>query len=112
MVRVLEFGAEKYASHNWKKGLPTTEVCESMLRHTYAYLEGEDIDKESGLSHIGHIQCNAMFLSRMAYGEHDDRYVDPNQLEMFDLSKLGGRSLTRGEVYAAAQKAGLIVKDE
>ena len=83
MVRVLEFGAEKYASHNWKKGLPTTEVCESMLRHTYAYLEGEDIDKESGLSHIGHIQCNAMFLSRMAYGEHDDRYVDPNQLEMF-----------------------------
>ena len=65
MVRVLEFGKEKYGRDNWKKGLPTTEICESMLRHIFAYLSGEDIDQESGLPHIGHIQANAKFLSYM-----------------------------------------------
>lgn len=65
MVRVLEYGATKYSKDNWKKGLPTIEICESMLRHIFAYLNGEDNDKESGISHIGHIMCNAMFLNYM-----------------------------------------------
>ena len=62
MVRVLEFGAKKYSRYNWKKGMETHEICESMLRHIFAYLSGEENDPESGLSHIGHIQCNAKFL--------------------------------------------------
>ena len=75
MVRVLEFGAEKYQDHNWKKGLSVVEICESLKRHLDSFMEGEDLDKESFLSHVGHIQCNAMFLSWML--EHrpelDDR---------------------------------------
>lgn len=63
MVKVLEFGAKKYDAHNWKKGMPIVEVMESMLRHSFAFLNGEDNDPESGLSHLGHIQCNAMFLA-------------------------------------------------
>lgn len=75
MVRALEFGAEEYGKHNWKKGLKITEIIESMLRHTFSYLNGEDNDKKSGLSHIGHIQANAMFLSYMheKMKEMDDR---------------------------------------
>lgn len=65
MVKVLEFGAKKYAADNWKKGLKTNEIAESMMRHLFAYLRGEDIDPESGLPHTGHIMCNAMFLSYM-----------------------------------------------
>ena len=65
MVRVLEFGAKKYSRDNWKKGLKTTEIVDSMLRHIYAYLNGEDVDPESGINHTGHIMCNAMFLSHM-----------------------------------------------
>lgn len=76
MVRVLEFGARKYSDHNWKKGLKTTEICESLLRHLTAYLGGEDNDPESGLPHTGHILCNAMFLSYMEQyrPDCDDRY--------------------------------------
>lgn len=63
MVRVLEFGAKKYDDDNWKKGMPPRPVLESMQRHLAALLDGEVNDPESGLPHIGHIQCNAMFYS-------------------------------------------------
>lgn len=65
MVEVLEFGAQKYAPYNWMKGLSVKEICESLKRHLDAFMEGENNDKESLLSHIGHIQCNALFLSWM-----------------------------------------------
>ena len=54
MVRVLEFEANKYSPFNWMKGLKYTEICESLLRHTHAFLDGEDNDPESKLSHLGH----------------------------------------------------------
>lgn len=79
MVKVLEFGAKKYDDHNWKKGLKTTEISESLLRHLTAYLNGEDNDKETGLPHTGHIMCNAMFLSHMHEfkKDFDTRYKKP-----------------------------------
>lgn len=79
MVKVLEYGANKYDDHNWKKGLKTTEICESLLRHLTAYLNGEDKDNETGLNHTGHILCNAMFLSYMNEfkKEFDTRYKKP-----------------------------------
>ena len=83
MVRVLEFGAKKYGDYNWTKGLSVRETCESLKRHLDAFMEGEDNDPESKLSHIGHIQCNALFLSWMQ--EHkpelDDRVNLKQKLE-------------------------------
>lgn len=71
MVQVLEFGAKKYGAYNWTKGLSIKETCESLKRHLDAFMEGEDIDSDSGLSHIGHIQCNALFLSWMMENRKD-----------------------------------------
>lgn len=74
MVKVLEYGAEKYTIRddngnivttgrdNWKNGMVTSEVAESLLRHTFALLRGEINDPESGLPHTGHIMANCMFL--------------------------------------------------
>lgn len=62
-AQVLAFGARKYARDNWRKGMPVTEILDSLLRHIASMQKGERIDQESGLSHIGHIQCNAMFLA-------------------------------------------------
>lgn len=62
MVRVLEYGCTKYEKDNWKKGLDNTEVLESLSRHLFALMSGEELDPESQLPHIGHIMCNAMFF--------------------------------------------------
>jgi hypothetical protein len=61
-ANVLDYGVTKYSRDNWKKGLILTQVIDSMLRHIAAIQRGEAIDPESNLPHIGHIQCNAMFL--------------------------------------------------
>lgn len=60
MVKVLEYGTLKYSRDNWKKGLDTTEILESLSRHLFALMSGEEVDSESQLPHIGHIMCNAM----------------------------------------------------
>jgi len=61
MVRMLEYGEIKYGKSNWKIGLDKTEILESLSRHLFSLMDGEEIDKESGMTHIGAIQANAMF---------------------------------------------------
>jgi hypothetical protein len=72
--KVLEFGARKYSSDNWRNGtgFSWTRVLSSLLRHTFAWARGEDLDKESGLSHLAHMGCNVIFL--IYYNRHKDRY--------------------------------------
>lgn len=72
LAEVLTFGANKYAANNWRKGLPTTNILDSMLRHIAAIQRGEDVDPESGLAHIDHVGCNWMFLSN--YFKHPELY--------------------------------------
>lgn len=64
--------------NNWKKGLKYSEISESMQRHLNAFMQGEDDDPESKLLHVGHILCNAMFLSYMVLfrPDLDDRYKE------------------------------------
>lgn len=64
---VLTFGAQKYEANNWKKVDPE-RYKGALLRHLAAIERGETIDPDSGLPHIDHVACNAVFLSYLDYG--------------------------------------------
>lgn len=51
---VYAFGAEKYADHNWRKKYEWGKSYAALQRHLTAWWDGEDVDPESGLSHLGH----------------------------------------------------------
>lgn len=63
LADVLEFGQKKYDWDNWKKGFGYHRLLDATLRHVYAMSEGQNLDPESGKSHVAHAACNLMFLS-------------------------------------------------
>lgn len=75
LVSVLTVGANKYAERNWENGMKWSNVIASLKRHLSAIESGEDYDKETGLLHADHLQCNAHFLSAYysIYPQGDDR---------------------------------------
>ena len=84
--KVLTAGAIKYAKENWRKGLPWTEVVDSMKRHINAFMRGEDIDPETDCHHMAHAACNAMFLVWYSKykKEFDNRYKN-NKEEICEM---------------------------
>jgi hypothetical protein len=77
-TRVGEFGAIKYEPWNWSKGLSRVQILGSLLRHTFAYLRGEEHDKDSGLLHTDHILWNAVTLvHNVHWGLEDGRRAEP-----------------------------------
>jgi hypothetical protein len=79
LSNVFTFGAEVkgYGRDNWKKGLPITQLIDSLDRHKLAFFNGQDTDDESGLPHVDHILWNALVLSEMFHSQPhmDDRKV-------------------------------------
>lgn len=76
VARVLTFGARKYAVQNWRNGISTSRNIAAALRHISAFNRGEDIDPESGYSHLYHAACCLMFTAWTVNHkpEFDDRY--------------------------------------
>lgn len=60
--QVYTFGASKYTRNNWKLGTDFHEFYGSALRHLFAFWGGEDINPESGLSHLAHALWNVAAL--------------------------------------------------
>lgn len=75
LAKVLTFGSKKYAARNWEKGILWSRCIAAILRHTFSYAMGETHDPETGLSHMAHVMCEAMFLIEFehTHPELDDR---------------------------------------
>ena len=68
--RVLTFGAQKYAAHSWKHVEDNqNRYWAAKTRHELARAKGEQHDPETGLLHLAHEACNALFLLELALME-------------------------------------------
>ncbi len=80
IAEVLGFGAEKYGPNNWRDDADKTEWSRSyssLQRHLNAFWSGQDIDPESGLSHLAHAATQIVILMVQRSDGHlhmDDRY--------------------------------------
>ena len=70
VVKVLEFGAAKYAENNWQRvENGVKRYTSAALRHLFAWSGGQEMDPESGLPHIAHAACSLMFALHLASGK-------------------------------------------
>jgi len=62
--KALANGASKYGEYNWRKGdgIKASVYVAAILRHTTKYIDGEDIDKDSGVEHLAHIMAGCAIL--------------------------------------------------
>ena len=75
-----KLGAEKYGPYNWRDtGVCASTYVNAMMRHLNAWRDGEDLDPESGISHLAHIACSCNILMDADYCDtlQDDRNVKP-----------------------------------
>jgi hypothetical protein len=64
-----EDGATKYGRNNWKKGIPLSRYVDSLYRHLWQFMEGDETE-----DHGGAIIWNAMCLVQTK------EWVDKGQL--------------------------------
>lgn len=75
VVKVMTFGANKYTPDGWK----TVEDAENryfaaQMRHSVANRLEEETDPESGLLHLAHEACNAIFRLQLKLESYKEQY--------------------------------------
>lgn len=58
LAKAMTYGYKKYGQYNWMGGLTVTRYLSAAERHMTAYLQGEDLDAESGNNHLGHAMAS------------------------------------------------------
>lgn len=73
---VMALGAKKYGAYNWReKKVLASVYSDAIDRHMAQWMDGEDLDEESGVSHLAHVRaCCAILIDAIATGNLlDDR---------------------------------------
>lgn len=75
-------GAKKYADRNWELGYPWSLSYAAVQRHLTAWWEGEDLDPETGSSHLTAAAWHCFTLLEFM-GSHPDKDDRPKHVEDF-----------------------------
>jgi len=94
VARVISHGAGKHGANSWRdEPTPWTERFGSMLRHTYAALNGQDVDPDTGADgcyHLAEAIAQGLFLLEYELKDlgEDDRHTGAPKLlvKLVDLA--------------------------
>ena len=77
MIAAFMHGESKYSRGNFKGGFTNTRLLAAAMRHIMAFNDGEDLDPDSNVSHLGHAMAAlAMCLDNRAEGTSvEGRYI-------------------------------------
>ena len=80
IARVYGWGACKYDDNNWRRGYKWSLSFAALLRHIFAFWSGENLDQESGLSHMAHAAWHCLALAEFSHAKlgTDDRWKSPS----------------------------------
>jgi len=98
--KAMTHGANKYEFYNYKKGkgLDWNRYYDALLRHLMVWIDGEETDRESGLSHLAHAgACLSMLIDAKGSGiGRDTRFVNPARpVDMGSRPQVPCQRLTR-----------------
>ncbi len=94
IAKVLTFGAKKYDSHNWRKGIAYSRIYAAIQRHLSAWNDGYDKDPETNLSHLAHAGCGLMFL--LEYEKRNQSFDDRFKYDNTSIEE----AMKKGDSYA------------
>lgn len=102
-AEVFKLGARKYGAYNWRIDPVSASVYQAAaMRHLLAWWEGQDIDAESGQSHLAHARaCLGILLDAGHHGTlRDDRPLVPAHKP--DADQSAAHYANYGAAYVAA----------
>jgi hypothetical protein len=78
LARVYSIGAAKYTDRQWEQGIQFGRVFAAMMRHSWKWMRGEELDQEDGQRHLASVAWCALALlhyslNPVKYGKFDDR---------------------------------------
>ena len=89
VAKVLTFGAQKYDEENWRKLEDLqSRYSSGALRHIFAHLDSENLDPESGLSHLAHAICCLLFKLEI---ELENAKIEKEKPREVDVSEHSAR---------------------
>lgn len=102
--RILTYGAEKYGDRNWEQGgIGYSRYFAALMRHMWSYHSGEQLDPESGMSHLWHAACNiAMMIATVERSELASK--DPGNQKPKKAPKSNGHLCSSDPRHPGTQK--------
>jgi hypothetical protein len=70
-AEIREYGIKKYKGDNYAQ-VPSIEFVDATLRHVYKYLDGQEIDDESGHHHLHHALCSILLAVAVLENDRDE----------------------------------------
>jgi len=66
VTKVLTYGAKKYEPENWRYvDNALNRYFDALQRHVWAWKQGQKEDPETGLHHMAHAICCALFICEL-----------------------------------------------